>query len=110
MKATNRIKKSEDFAFTIKKGTANRNKSFVVHIRKNEFGYARIGISVSSKLGHAVTRNRIKRQMRAMVFELVNLQQDSYDIVIVAKDGFLDRTYDENKALLAQLLTLQVGL
>ena len=29
-------------------------------------GYTRIGLSVSSKIGNAVTRNRIKRQVRAM--------------------------------------------
>ena len=106
MKALNRIRKSEDFAFAIKKGTAKRNPSFVVHYIKNELGYARIGVSVSSKLGCAVTRNRIKRQMRAMSMEIINVDDCSYDVVIVAKSGFLDRTYQENKALLAQLITL----
>lgn len=106
MKAINRIKKSEDFAFTIKNGTAKRNGSFVVHYRKNELGYARIGISVSSKLGCAVTRNRIKRQMRAMIGEVISIETTSFDVVIVAKNDFLNHEYEENKSLLAQLITL----
>lgn len=109
MKANRRIKKSEDFAFTIKNGTAKRNGSFVVHTKKNELGYARIGISVSAKLGHAVTRNRIKRQMRAMCSQVVDIENTSFDIVVVAKSDFLNHTFDENKSLLASLINPQVG-
>lgn len=109
MKAINRIKKSEDFAFAIKNGTAKRNGSFVVHICKNDLSYLRVGVSVSSKLGHAVTRNRIKRQMRAMCKELLDLNK-SYDIVIVAKNDFLNHTYCENKEQLANLISQQVGI
>ena len=109
MKAINRIKKSEDFAFVIKNGTAKRNGSFVVHTKANELGYARIGISVSAKLGIAVTRNRIKRQMRAMLGEIVNMDSISFDIVVIAKGDFLNHSFDENKELLTKLITQQVG-
>lgn len=109
MKAINRIKKSEDFAFVIRNGSAKRNGSFVVHTKSNELGYARIGISVSSKLGHAVTRNRIKRQMRAMCGEIVDIENTSFDIVVIAKSDFLNHTFDENKKLLEVLISQQVG-
>lgn len=109
MKAINRIKKSEDFAFAVKKGTAKRNGSFSTYFIKNDLNFARIGISVSSKLGNAVTRNRIKRQMRAMCKDLIDISI-SYDIVIVAKNDFLNHTYIENKELLANLVSKQVGI
>ena len=109
MKAINRIKKSEDFAFVIKNGTAKRNGSFVVHTKKNELGYARIGISVSSRLGHAVIRNRIKRQMRAICGQIVDMDSTSFDIIVIAKSDFLNHSYDENKELLTKLITQQVG-
>ena len=109
MKALNRIKKSEDFAFVIHKGTAKRNGSFVVHTKENELGYARIGISVSSRLGHAVTRNRIKRQMRAMCGMIVDIENTSFDIVVVAKSDYLNHTFEENKSLLTKLISQQVG-
>ena len=62
MKIINRIKASEDFALTIKKGKAQRDQSYVIHFSENELNYIRVGISVSSKLGNAVARNHIKRQ------------------------------------------------
>jgi ribonuclease P protein component len=106
MKVINRIKATDDFALTIKKGKAQRNQSFVIHYRTNEFQYTRVGISVSSKLGNAVVRNHIKRQVRSMCDELVDYEKQHTDIVIVVKQGFLNRTFDDNKTSLEQLLNL----
>ena len=87
MKIINRIKASDDFATTIKKGKAQRNQSFVIHYRTNEFNYVRVGISVSSKLGNAVIRNHIKRQIRSICDEVINYNEHSLDIVILAFCG-----------------------
>ena len=106
MKVINRIKASDDFALAIKKGRAQRNQSFVIHYRPNEYTYTRVGISVSSKLGNAVVRNLVKRQIRSMCDELIDYNQKSLDIVIVAKQEFPNRTYDDNKMSLKQLLNL----
>ena len=106
MKIVNRIKASDDFALTIKKGKAQRNQSFVIHYRTNELNYVRVGISVSSKLGNAVLRNQIKRQIRSMCDELIDYEKNTLDIVIVAKQDFLTRTFDDNKTSLKQLLNL----
>ena len=106
MKIINRIKATDDFATTIKKGKAQRNQSFVIHYRTNEFNYVRVGISVSSKLGNAVLRNQIKRQIRSMCDELIDYNKHSLDIVIVAKQEFPNRTYGDNKMSLKQLLNL----
>ena len=103
MKIINRIKASKDFALTIKKGKAQRGQSYVVHYRENELKYARVGISVSSKLGNAVVRNRIKRQIRSMCDSLIDYEKHSFDIVIIAKQGFLNNSYDDNKLSLGKL-------
>ena len=106
MKLINRIKASDDFALTIKKGKAQRDQSYVIHYRTNEFQYVRVGISVSSKLGNAVVRNHIKRQIRSMCDEIINYNSCSLDIVIVVKQGFLNRSFDDNKMSLKKLLNL----
>ena len=103
MKVINRIKASDDFAQAIKKGRAQRNQSYVIHYRPNEFNYVRVGISVSSKLGNAVVRNLAKRQIRSMCDSLVDYNSQSLDIVIIAKANFLDRSYDDNKQSLKEL-------
>ena len=107
MKVINRIKASDDFALAIKKGRAQRNQSFVIHYRPNELNYVRVGISVSAKLGDAVVRNRVKRQIRSMCDALIAYNSQSYDVVIVAKANFLDRSYDDNKQSLQELLNLR---
>ena len=106
MKIINRIKASDDFALTIKKGKAQRDQSYVIHYRTNELNYVRVGISVSSKLGNAVIRNHIKRQVRSICDEVINYNNHSLDIVIVVKQGFLNRSFDDNKSSLAKLLNL----
>ena len=106
MKVINRIKASDDFALTIKKGKAQRDQSYVIHYRKNELNYVRVGISVSSKIGNAVARNHIKRQIRSMCDELIDYNNQTLDIVIVVKQGFLSRTFDDNKQSLRKLLNL----
>ena len=104
MKIINRIKASEDFALTIKKGKAQRGQSYVVHYRENELKYARVGISVSSKLGNAVARNHIKRQVRSICDSLIEYDNQSFDIVIVIKQNYLNNSYNDNKESLKQLL------
>ena len=106
MKLINRIKASDDFALTIKKGKAQRDQSYVIHYRTNELQYVRVGISVSSKLGNAVIRNHIKRQLRSMCDEIIDYNNYSLDIVIVVKPSFLTRSFDDNKASLKKLLNL----
>ena len=104
MKSLNRIKASQDFAKAIKKGKAFSNDSFVVHIDKNEYGYTRVGISVSAKLCNAVTRNRIKRQIRAMCDNLLKYDEKALDIVIITRKKYLGFDFETNKENLSELL------
>ena len=106
MKIINRIKASDDFALTIKKGKAQRNQSYVIHYRTNELKYVRVGISVSSKVGNAVVRNHIKRQIRSMCDDIIDYNNQTLDVVIVVKPEFLNHSFDDNKTSLKQLLNL----
>lgn len=106
MKTVNRIKKSEDFVFTIKKGQAFRNRSYVIHVCVNNSTHTRVGISVSSKLGNAVVRSRIKRQIRAMCMSLIDFNAQALNVVIIAKHPYLEGDFCLNKQLLSDLLKL----
>lgn len=109
MKVVNRIKDNRDFALTIKKGKAKGNRSYVVHIAANNLGYMRVGISASSKIGNAVIRNRIKRQVRAMCDSLLDYASQSIDIVIIVRKNFLENDFHINKSLLSELVLVQIG-
>ena len=105
MKKINRITANEDFAKTIKKGESIRADSFILHVRKNDLNYTRVGISVSKKLGDAVCRNRIKRQIRAMCDSLIDYNTTSIDLAIVTRRSYLDRNFEENSSLLKKFLS-----
>ena len=109
MKVINRIKKSEDFLVTIKKGKTYRLEGFTIHICKNSLSHIRVGLSVSSKIGNAVTRNRIKRQVRAMCDSVLEYDSSNLDIVIVVRKPYLDGQYSDNLLQLSNLLNEQVG-
>ncbi|MCF0107527.1 MAG: ribonuclease P protein component [Bacilli bacterium] len=106
MKIVNRIKESKDFALTIKNGKAYRNDSYVLHIAQNNLPYTRVGVSVSTKMGCAVVRNRVKRQIRAIADSLIDYNKQSFDIVIIARKSFLDVDFHDNKSLLSELLLI----
>ncbi|MDY0177849.1 MAG: ribonuclease P protein component, partial [Bacilli bacterium] len=80
-----------------------------IHVLANELKKTRIGISVSSRLGSAIKRNKIKRQVRAMCDALIDYNFLSVDIVIVVKQQFMLNDFWQNKELLQFLLTLKRG-
>lgn len=110
MKVVNRIKDSKDFAKTIKNGKTVKNQSYVLHFKKSDLDYMRVGISVSKKIGNAVTRNRVKRQLRAMLDSLINYSLNKFDLVVIARQDFLNKNFEENKSLICDLLFNQVGI
>ena len=105
MKVINRIKANEEFVATVKKGRTLKSPSYVVHYLKTELNICRIGLSVSKKIGNAVTRNRVKRQIRAMCDSLIKYDDYTFDIVIVVKPEFLNNSFDDNKQSLNILLS-----
>ncbi len=91
MRYTVSIKENRDFRRMYTKGKSVVNASFVVYVRPNRLSKNRIGLTVGTKVGKAVRRNRVRRLIR----ESYRLQEDTlklgYDIVIVArvKAGYL---------------------
>ena len=110
MKTINRIKANDDFALAIKKGKTYNSSSYRLHVVANELGYTRVGISVSKKLGNAVVRSRIKRQIRAICDSVIQYDKQALDIVIIARNEFLNKKFIDNKEEFTNLANLQVGL
>lgn len=105
MKKIYRLVKNEDFTIVIKQGKTIKTESYTVHLLNNSLDHSRVGISVSTKLGHAVVRNKIKRQIRAMCDKLINYDKDFYDIIVIARNKYLSHTYQENYDSLDNLLS-----
>ncbi|UTY40410.1 ribonuclease P protein component [Allocoprobacillus halotolerans] len=101
MKKEYRIKKNEDFQSIIKKKKSVANRQFVVYCAPSQ-EHLRVGISVSKKLGHAVVRNKIKRQVRMMVQQVFDKDQ-KMDFIIIVRYNYLNCSYQDNLKSLISL-------
>ena len=106
MKVKYRVKSHEDFQKVIHANKKVSNQSYLIFCKKNEYGYARIGISTSKKLGNAVVRGKIRRQVRAMCQEVIDYNK-SIDYCIVVRNGYLQRDFENNKSEL-QIAILKI--
>ena len=78
-----------------------------MYVRKNDFGYNRLGISVSKKVGNSVVRHRLARLIRES-FRLNDYKFHSgWDIVIVARAGAKGRNYFDIESAFLHLAGLQ---
>ena len=66
-------------------------------------GFARIGFSVSRRVGGAVVRNRVKRRLREVIRRKLARIAPGYDLVITARPGAADarmETLEQDVAVL----------
>ena len=87
------LKKNSDFHRLYTKGKSAVNPYLVVYCRKNRQEGNRFGYTVSSKLGHAVVRNRVRRRLREIVRLNGARLVPGYDVVIVARSKAVDCEY-----------------
>lgn len=105
MKKELRVKKNKEFQEAFQKGQSFANRQFVVYSLKKEGQDSfRIGLSVSKKIGNAVTRNQIKRYIRQAIFELSDLIVTGNDYVIIARKPTADMDFFEVKKSLTHVL------
>ena len=103
MKVKYRVKTHEDFQEVIKEKKTVSNRIYVLYYKKNELNYSRVGISSSKKLGNAVTRNKIRRQIRMMAQQVINFE-NSIDYCIIVRKSYLEQTFEDNKKELSILI------
>jgi ribonuclease P protein component len=104
MKKELRVKKNKEFQEAFQKGQSFANRQFVVYsLSKEGQEDFRIGLSVSKKIGNAVTRNQIKRYIRQAVFELSDQIVPGNDYVIIARKPAAEMDFFEVKKSLTHV-------
>lgn len=71
------------------------NRLLVVYLAPNELGRARVGITVSSRVGNAVVRNRVRRRLREALRARLDRLPSGHDLVVVARPGSAQASWVE---------------
>ena len=104
MKKEYRIKKNEEFSRIISLNKYFSNSLFKMYYAKAEEDHSRVGISVSKRIGNAVVRNKIKRQIRMMLIECYNFDSSKFDLIFIVRDNYLNKGYIDCKKELESLI------
>ncbi len=83
MKRINTLKLNYEFKNVFTKGKYYIGKQIIIYVLNNKYNNNRVGIALSTKLGKAVKRNRIKRVIRAAYQQNIKDANLGNDIVII---------------------------
>ena len=106
MKKNFRVKREKDFKAIFKEGTSFANRKFVIYRLENKKKHFRVGLSVSKRLGNAVTRNQIKRRIRHIIQNAKREISEDVDFVVIARNGVEALGYAEMEKNLLHVLKL----
>jgi ribonuclease P protein component len=85
--ARTRLRTRADIQAAFDHGHKLVNRQLVIWIRSRDEGPSRLGLSVSRKVGNAVTRNRVKRCLRNAWQRHVSLIPVAADVMVLARPG-----------------------
>lgn len=95
-KNTKGLKKDSDFRKVYKHGKSFANRYLVMYILENKSGSSRIGISVSKKVGNAITRNKLRRRIKECYrLDIDENVKEGFDIVFIARVSSKDSEYKD---------------
>lgn len=90
MKRAVTLKENWEFRRLYQHGKSTVVPAMVIYCRRSKIGGSRLGITVSTKLGKAVVRNRIKRRLREVYRLSLPHLKPGYDVVLVGRSRALD--------------------
>ena len=103
------VKQNSDFRRIYRRGRSAVSGGVVVYCLKNRQGMSRLGVTVSTKLGHAVVRNRVRRRFRELYRLHKPEMQPGFDVILVARGRAVRSTYQQLDETYLRLLR-QAGL
>ena len=91
MKKINIVRDSRDFEKIIKNNKSFRTKYFYIYKQNHEESIYHFGLSVGKKIGNAVRRNKLKRQLREIISQ--NTYQKNFDCIIIVRREINDADF-----------------
>lgn len=89
------VKENYEFRRIYRKGKSAVSPQLVIYCQRNRWGHSRLGVSVSTKLGCAVVRNRVRRRIRE-IYRLNKAKMlPGYDLIVVARVRAVETDYQK---------------
>ena len=89
------VKENYEFRRIYRKGKTAVSPYLVLYCQKNRQGKTRLGVTVSTKLGKAVIRNRVRRRLREIWRLHRDVLQPGWDIILVARGRAVRSSYQK---------------
>ena len=89
------VKENYEFRRIYRKGKSVVSPAMVLYCQKNRQGRTRLGITVSTKLGKAVVRNRVRRRLREIWRLNKKDMEPGWDIILVARVRAVETSYQK---------------
>ena len=123
MSKQRRLRKARDFAHVRESGRSRASGHLAVTVARRPVAAgavpaqllppARVGVSVSRRVGTAVTRNRVRRRLREMLRARIGRMAPGWDVVVTARVTASECSYQpleqELEGLLARAKVLAPG-
>lgn len=104
MKKYEIVKEHHEFDNIIQTGKYKKNAYYVIYNKESKNNFPRFGIAVGKKVGHAVTRNKLKRQVRMIINNNKNIFKNNRDYIIIVKKSVMDISFDDMTKKLLELI------
>lgn len=104
MKKRDIVRSNILFNDIINKGKRISNKYFLICYLKKDFIKNNYGIAVGKKIGNAVTRNKLKRQVRNIITKNIQLFPNYHNYIIICKKEVLELSYLKMEEVLVSLI------
>ena len=103
MRGEKYLTKPQQYALVYDKGSSWASGLVVMKVLPNGLALSRYGLSVSKRVGKAVTRNRVKRRLREIL--RITPLKSSWDIIFIARPAAATTDYAALKSGVEDLLS-----
>jgi ribonuclease P protein component len=95
MKRKFRLTQARDFKILKNDGKSKHHKLAILVYMPNDLGYSRVACVTSKAVGNAVTRNLIKRRMKACITSSWDNIKIGWDLVFYARSAGVFASYND---------------